>query len=1354
MNCECLGYQINNLSFSYDQNGLMENLNMSAVINNQGQHFLTEWTTDVARAGVILNAPFCFNSTDSTPECRSVNDSFSTQFVPLQFSNNSSCISIDSLHDEPLLNVDMPNGKMQTAFDVNSSLISGLHSDVMQCTSSSQNGSLYCNNEAMKHAEEKIICNNAVMQKLEQLREWQQERQEQLKKQHQEQLQRLVHEQQTLLGLIGAQQGIAGTSSKLQNMEDQHPVKAVEQSPEYTKQENDVLEGENQVQDEPNSGCSFSDEPSDTHQGNKDCPSTSLFPSPSEKLDHKDPLSFTALEERPIKPGVGIRKETYEEYLEKQMQMEEERLKQQQLKLNQPQDKGHQKRKFLKCGEGLARFSKVNSRCLTSKKITDKESNITNQPAAGSQSSVSTTHQKLQCKFTTLNKENHFRSSAGLIINPAANNKGKNNSALRVKRLTALDNCKGENSSQSPLKMQADRKKTTLVGKIQNIPKTIKTDCANMVQKYEQSASKQTGQSTVTSHRPIAVHNGEKFQTNEFVVPTWPSNKEATGHEHTLETSFQKNLEKWNKEKERENIELNEFEFLEEAAEELSFSSNSSFVQKMIQGNWQNNECRRLSSTPIKSDQHKTVENSSEPVNSGNTDFEEDVNLKSHNILEHKNRVKENGKTVIGLPTSDKVAFKTVDCDPLEDEFSSCNTTLDSEIDDLDSTLTNEKTTRKQSVICSSDKEDDPKSKCRKKPTDILSKDKNMDTDLDLSSSSSSSSDVDIEMPTVIENKMILLSQKQDSSLSNSRCKISSTCHQEHVDFDDEQTWADLDESGLINHEDNSAESVNSSVLDRCFSSGKTNEDKIMQRKVASAKKGVVDEKNVDKAPESPPVSDLIKRLFPSLKTKNESRSDQGLEQKFKAVNDKPIGAGIQSKLLKDKLAELEHEINQFRAENATLVQLRNDREKAMVDLRKEFEDFERKKTEQLSQFEEYKKEELKRLQKERMIFEKHAAAARAIPDKKERQEIQALKQQIVDLQEELKRKELRWSSIHARLRNQIETLTKENKELRDEVNVMERLRLETWKKAEAVIEKKIESTSPRLNKTELAVRPGGQKDRGRSAQMGRKKTPHMIEQTTPRDVKLGQAVKFSAPTETKNSLKEMTSSATDSMMQSELSQNFPNSDGVSEPAGSTLEPNATEDEIQEVIKYPDGKVEQVLKNGRHIIIFCNGTRKEISADGKTTRVTFFNGDVKQTTSDQTVIYFYADAQTTHTTYPDGLEVLQFPNNQMEKHYPDGKKEITFPDQTIKYLFTDGHEECVFPDGTIIRLQVDGNKIIEFNNGQREIHTSSYKRREYPDGTVKTVYLNGQQETKYSSGRIRIKDKEGHIIMDSKPQLF
>lgn len=50
--------------------------------------------------------------------------------------------------------------------------------------------------------------------------------------------------------------------------------------------------------------------------------------------------------------------------------------------------------------------------------------------------------------------------------------------------------------------------------------------------------------------------------------------------------------------------------------------------------------------------------------------------------------------------------------------------------------------------------------------------------------------------------------------------------------------------------------------------------------------------------------------------------------------------------------------------------------------------------------------------------------------------------------------------------------------------------------------------------------------------------------------------------------------------------------------------------------------------------------------------------------------------------------------------------------------------------------------MVYFTNGHREIHTSQYKRREDPDGTVKTIYTNGRQETKYASGRVRIKEKD------------
>ncbi|KAL7888454.1 hypothetical protein AOLI_G00034280 [Acnodon oligacanthus] len=189
---------------------------------------------------------------------------------------------------------------------------------------------------------------------------------------------------------------------------------------------------------------------------------------------------------------------------------------------------------------------------------------------------------------------------------------------------------------------------------------------------------------------------------------------------------------------------------------------------------------------------------------------------------------------------------------------------------------------------------------------------------------------------------------------------------------------------------------------------------------------------------------------------------------------------------------------------------------------------------------------------------------------------------------------------------------------------------------------------------------------------------------------------------------------------------------------------------VREEIRYPDGKIEQLLSDGSRVIVFRNGTKKEIGVDQRSVTVTFFNGDVKRTLADGTVVYFYSDAQTTHSTYPSGLEILQFPNNQKEKHYPDGRREIFFPDGTVKNLYPDGQQESVFQDGTVVKLSKNGEKTVEFPNGQREIHTPQYKQRVYPDGTVKTVFLKGRQETKYSSGRVRLKNNEGVIITDKK----
>uniref|UniRef100_A0A8C5KRI5 Centromere protein J n=1 Tax=Jaculus jaculus TaxID=51337 RepID=A0A8C5KRI5_JACJA len=293
--------------------------------------------------------------------------------------------------------------------------------------------------------------------------------------------------------------------------------------------------------------------------------------------------------------------------------------------------------------------------------------------------------------------------------------------------------------------------------------------------------------------------------------------------------------------------------------------------------------------------------------------------------------------------------------------------------------------------------------------------------------------------------------------------------------------------------------------------------------------------------------------------------------------------------------------------------------------------------------------------------------------------------QKICELGAELRRQVSRWWEAHSDLQSKIDVLTKQNQELREDLRALEQQSLEAMKKPEA--------SSPTAGAPRTLVRWCV----GVCACAGS-----------------GQIVTLN---------------------------------------GRRKNGTMTAVPYPKLYLYPKlscfHKVERVLVDGRTIITFPNGTWKEISADKKTTLIRFFNGDVKKIKPDQRVIYYYADARTTHTIYPNGMEMVEFPNKWTEKFYPNGSKETIFPDGTVKRL-KDGCEETTFPDGTTVTVKRNGDKTIIFSNGQKEIHTAQFKRREFPDGTSKTVYCNGCQETKYASGRVRVKDETGNIILDWK----
>ncbi|KAM9319836.1 centrosomal P4.1-associated protein [Gastrophryne carolinensis] len=1282
--------------------------------------FMAQYMSTIARAGVIVNPAFPNLEQDGGLP-RRPSSGLSGLRAPTPLAASSSLLSEDSL-EQPNAGYRQPELRP----DMKGSMLAGEGS-----RSRPQSRAMFREDEVLREE-----LNDPLMRKLEQLKEMQQQKQEQLKQWQMEQLQKLMEEQKILINMSrqplyseqdqqSRQSGHLGGSTSQRNIarlmspvsiprdylhrrhemgmregRSSRPssVLAQECSPEKSKTLEDLLKEE--VAED------YSDDEGDTEESVHD-DSTNEW----SKKNNGD------VEDRPITSVIKERKKSFEEFLEEQMRIEERRLQQTDTKQNtegQATDKPVTKRPFLRRGEGLARFKSGNKKNLEPQENKTETQKLleTAVPSLAEKTSVPAKAEKVQVhrKTTILPKEQESEKKYGAT---------KASQTLKAK--TELIQNKPKINTKNSTSWQQDDKSTSSGRSSVTLERNIslETDKENVDRmKTSESQNRQDSQYKETN------------KTNDSPQMRDSNPNSAKPGELSFEVSFQKRKVVWEKEKQKENYELNEFLLLEQAAEDISFSSNSSFVQKLLDQDYVlDNGQRRLSSTPVKSVERQMERVISGTRSSGSGRPNDKIDLGLTKKLTDPSAASSSVPYVpVGMNTNEfPQAYKdearnSPKSSESEGDYASSgdehgNSAL-SENEDVDSEV--------------SSGEDENKSKLKGPAKKLIKQTKVKDTDLYLSDGENQDND-----DTLLANKSQVSQKDEDQSSSSSE---SLDC------FDDERTWDDLGNlpslKGVYESNFSSKEFVPSEYTSK---SPPDAPDKVITRKVAS-KKGDLITDAATSADEPCPASDLMLKLFPALKPKAKPESQAGPKS---AQVHEGSGDSARSQLLKEKLVELETEIERFKMENASLARLREDKEKTMQALRKEVCDFEEQKVKELARIEEYKKEEIRKLQKERKVFEKYASAARAIPDKKEREEIQNLKQQIKALQEELKKKETKWSTNHVRLRNQIETLTKENAELREEIKFMEKLRLDTWKKTEAAESKKKTSDGPTtLVKRSESMSP-----------------LHMLKQRrisapTPEPEKMVKVLRSQSPVKGLSSRSFKQTSLGDS------SNSEPTRLRIAEPAANTTSqvtdkmaytdtksesfPIKSGEDIQGEVTYPDGKTERILKNGCHVILFPNGTRKEVTADGKSTTVTFFNGDVKQVMADQRVIYYYADAQTTHTTYPDGLEILQFSNGQIEKHFPDGKKEITFPDQTIKNLYPDGKEESLFPDGTIITSHPDGTKVIEFDNGQRELHTPQFKRREYPDGTVKTVYTNGQQETKYASGRIRVKDKDGNVIMDTK----
>ncbi|NXE11267.1 CENPJ protein, partial [Lophotis ruficrista] len=130
-----------------------------------------------------------------------------------------------------------------------------------------------------------------------------------------------------------------------------------------------------------------------------------------------------------------------------------------------------------------------------------------------------------------------------------------------------------------------------------------------------------------------------------------------------------------------------------------------------------------------------------------------------------------------------------------------------------------------------------------------------------------------------------------------------------------------------------------------------------------------------------------------------------------------------------------------------SLTRVKEEQQKAMHFRRTQMDQLKTIRSQKLTHPLGYNKDEIHPLQN----HSKFKGTARRTGENVKSEEIQVLKQQIVGLQEEFKRNESCWHAAYSKLRDQVEMLTRQNMELRDELRISEHQRWKAEKNPKAV---------------------------------------------------------------------------------------------------------------------------------------------------------------------------------------------------------------------------------------------------------------------------------------------------------------
>ncbi|XP_076254760.1 spindle assembly abnormal 4 isoform X2 [Rhynchophorus ferrugineus] len=457
---------------------------------------------------------------------------------------------------------------------------------------------------------------------------------------------------------------------------------------------------------------------------------------------------------------------------------------------------------------------------------------------------------------------------------------------------------------------------------------------------------------------------------------------------------------------------------------------------------------------------------------------------------------------------------------------------------------------------------------------------------------------------------------------------------------------------------------------------------------------------------------------------------------------------------LRSKISQKAINFTNLQNDNGKLRLKLKDVEEKYDDLRRQLKNNEIKYMEKIEKLEEDLEIERKKYSKEKTYFENYVKDAQNRPNKREREEITQLKQELADSKELLRLKDTKNGATQARLRTQIKQQEKEISEMKITIEKLQKenaklnlnqkyMRRPTEVKMLQEINKNLTKLTEETFKNKLNKSDRGDGHEGHAQKKGKDQNCSDWDNKENKSFKNKETErKSSTKCQNRDSIRNESteiefSTAGNISLEKKYEHEFGNFSSPSNNCSSSVD-----------------KTEKVLSDGSIEISYSNGNLKKISSDGQIIKIQYFNGDTKETNlKDNIIKYHYAATDSLHIQYPDGSEVLEYPEGQKCRKYPDGRTEVSYSDGSLRIIFSDGTEEQQFPDGRKTMKNINGDQTIFLPNGQKEMHTSEYKRREYPDGTVRTLYKDGTVETIYSNGRVRLKDSSGTLIMDTHQEL-